>query len=76
LTTNRFDMVYSPTPIKLKGLNPTKNYRVTEINIFPGTSTTLNADLVYSGDYLMNVGVNPDMGLKRTSVVLEITEVK
>ena len=76
LTTNRFDMVYSPTPIKLKGLNPTKNYRVTEINLFPGTSTTLSADLVYSGDYLMNVGVNPDMGLKRTSVILEITEVK
>jgi alpha-galactosidase len=31
--------------------------------------------MVFSGDFLMTVGVNPDVTLKRTSVILEITEV-
>lgn len=76
LTTNRFDIIYNPTPIKLNGLDPNKKYSVKEINLFPGTSSSLKTDLVYSGDYLMNVGINPELSGSRTSVVLELTELK
>ncbi|MEY2869645.1 MAG: hypothetical protein RIR01_2142, partial [Bacteroidota bacterium] len=31
---------------------------------------------VYSGNFLMTVGINPNVTLKRTSVILEITQVK
>lgn len=76
VVTNRFEFSFSIAPIKLQGLNATKNYRLKELNLFPGTVSTLDETAVYSGEYLMNVGFNPDMNLKRTSVVLEINEVK
>ncbi|WP_109743600.1 alpha-galactosidase [Arcicella aurantiaca] len=76
LTTNRFDTGYNPMPIKLKGLSPTKKYSVKEINLFPGTTSTLKADLVYTGDYLMTIGINPELSGRRSSVILEFTEVK
>lgn len=76
LTSNRFDFVYNTSPIKLKGLNPVKKYKVQEINLFPGTTSTLNADLIYTGDYLMTIGINPDLGLKRMSVLLEVNAVE
>ena len=62
-------------PIQLNGLDPVKKYRVTEINLYPGISSTVKPG-VYSGDYLMSVGINPDVNLRRTSVVLEFIEVK
>ncbi len=44
--------------VRLKGLDATKNYRVKEINLMSGTRSTLESDgKVYSGDYLMNVGL-------------------
>lgn len=76
LTTNRFDTGYNPTPIKLKGLSPNKKYSVKEINLFPGTTSSLKADLVYTGDYLMNIGINPELSGRRSSVILELNEVK
>lgn len=76
LTTNRYDQVFSITPVKLKGLDPKKRYKVQEINIYPDTKSSLAKELVYSGDYLMNVGINPDITRRRTSVVLELTAVK
>jgi len=76
LTTNRFDTGYNPIPIKLKGLSPTKKYSVKEINLFPGTTSSLKSDLVYTGDYLMNIGINPELSGRRSSVILELTEVK
>lgn len=63
-------------PVKLSGLDPAKNYRVKEINLYPDTKSTLDADQVYSGDFLMKAGLNPLISLQRTSVVLEITEAK
>ncbi len=76
VVNNRYEMSLSISPIKLQGLDPAKKYRITEINLFPGTQSSLDAKAVYSGEYLMNVGFNPDMTLQRTSVVLEISEVK
>jgi alpha-galactosidase len=72
----RFMETATERPIKLNGLDPVKKYRIKEINLYPETSSPVNAEQAYSGDFLMNVGFNPDVNLRRTSVVLEITEVK
>jgi alpha-galactosidase len=63
-------------PVKLKGLQADKKYSVKEINLYPGTKSTLAGNDVYSGNYLMTIGFNPDVNLRRTSVILEINEVK
>jgi alpha-galactosidase len=60
----------------LNGLDPQKRYTVKEINLYPGTTSTILSDKVYSGDFLMKAGINPDVTLQRTSVVLEISEVR
>ncbi|WPP49220.1 alpha-galactosidase [Catalinimonas niigatensis] len=65
----------SHRPIRLKGLDADKQYRIEEINLYPGTQSTLNAEQSYSGDFLMNVGFNPDVRAGRNSVVLQIREV-
>ena len=77
LTSNRFFFnSLTVKPIKMKGLNPLKKYTVKEINLYSDMPTTLNTEGSYSGEYLMSVGFNPDVTDKRTSVVLEINEVK
>ncbi len=63
-------------PIRMKGLDPAKRYRIRELNLYPGTTSPFGADAVYSGDYLMHVGFNPMVNARRTSVVLELTEAK
>lgn len=63
-------------PVKLKGLNADKSYRVKEINLYPGTKSAIDVDKFYTGDFLMKVGINPIVNGQRTSVVLEIEEVK
>lgn len=75
LVNNRYQ-AGSTSPLKLKGLDPQKRYSIQEINLYPGTTSTLPANSVYSGDYLMQVGINPDVRARRTSVVLEVKEVK
>ncbi len=62
-------------PIPLAGLDPAKQYRVSEINLYPGTKSTLEDSKTYSGAFLMNVGLNPDVSARRTSVVLQLTQV-
>ncbi|MDD5151637.1 MAG: alpha-galactosidase, partial [Flavobacterium sp.] len=76
LVNNRFNITATERPVVLNGLDPKKKYTVKEINLFPGTYSTINSDKVYSGDFLMKAGINPNVSLKRTSVVLEINEVK
>ncbi len=61
-------------PVLLKGLNPDTRYRVREINMWPGANSSLGCnDRVYSGQYLMNVGLSLLNTRKLTSYVLEIT---
>lgn len=60
-------------PIKIKGLDPNKKYKVEEINLFPGTTSPMDSQRLYSGDFLMKVGFNPQVNAKRTSVVLKFT---
>jgi alpha-galactosidase len=76
LVSNRFEFNFTFEPIKLKGLNPNKKYKIRELNLYPETKTSLDEAAVFTGDFLMSVGYNPDINLKRTSVVLEIMEVK
>jgi alpha-galactosidase len=76
VVTNRFEFSYSTAPIKLEGLDPAKKYSVKELNVYPGTKTTLDENAVFSGEYLMNIGYNPDVSLRRMSVILEFNEVK
>ena len=76
VVTNRYEMSYSMAPIKLRGLDPAKKYKIRELNVYPGIPSTIDEKAVYSGEFLMNVGFNPDMNMKRTSVILEINEVK
>ncbi len=59
--------------MRLKGLDPQKKYQVEEINIYPGSKSSLNQGQVYSGDYLMKIGLNPDLNSNRPSVILKIS---
>jgi alpha-galactosidase len=76
LHNNRFMQTATERPIRLNGLDAEKKYRIKEINLYPAIGSTIRSDTVYSGDYLMTIGLNPDVNLKRTSVILEISEEK
>jgi alpha-galactosidase len=63
--------------VTLQGLDPQKKYRFKEINLFPGTkSNNPDNDKVFTGDYLMTVGLNltPGRITSLSSNVYEITE--
>lgn len=66
----------SKLPIRLKGLEVSKKYRVKEINLYPGIQSTLDSNKLYSGDFLMTVGYNPGINAARTSVILRIEEAR
>ena len=71
LVGNRYG-ASSTLPIKLKGLDTEKMYKITEINLYPDTKSSLQADKTYSGNFLMQIGFNPEVNATRTSVVLKI----
>lgn len=62
-------------PIKLKGLDPAKKYKIEEVNLYPNTKSPIESTAVYSGDFLMKVGFNPQTSQNRTSVVLRVNAV-
>ena len=61
------------SPVRLKGLDPDKNYRVEEINLMPKGRALNISGKTYSGDYLMKVGLPVLSTRAYTSHVLEIT---
>ncbi|MFS2188955.1 alpha-galactosidase [Mucilaginibacter sp. Mucisp84] len=72
LVNNRYGSG-SKVPVRLKGLDPNKKYRVKEINLYPGAGSVLGKeDLTFTGDFLMNVGINPGNSAYHTSVVLQL----
>lgn len=75
LVKNRYG-AGSERPIRLKGLDPQKRYQLKELNVYPGTASTIDADKIYSGEFLMTIGYNPDVKAARASVVLEIKAVE
>lgn len=76
MVNNRVAITATALPVQLAGLDPAKKYRVRELNLYPGTSSPLDENKVYSGDFLMKVGINPQVNSRRQSVVLEINEAK
>ncbi|MFN0257282.1 alpha-galactosidase [Pedobacter ureilyticus] len=75
LVNNRYDEG-SKFPIRMQGLNETKKYKLTEINLYPGTNSTIDSSKVYSGEFLMKIGFNPNVKADRTSVVIKVEEAK
>ncbi|HEK22348.1 MULTISPECIES: alpha-galactosidase [unclassified Mucilaginibacter] len=73
LVNNRFD-AGSKAPILLKGLDPARKYTVKEINLYPGAKSNLNFEAVYTGDFLMKIGINPNVDARRSSVVIQIEQ--
>jgi alpha-galactosidase len=73
LVSNRYS-AGSTQPIRLKGLAPEKIYRLREVNLYPGTLSSIAGEKSFTGEYLMTVGYNPDVRAGRNSVVLKITE--
>jgi alpha-galactosidase len=74
LVNNRYGE-NSKLPVLLKGLDPSRKYRITEINLYPGSKSTLDSNKEYTGDFLMKIGFNPDVNASRTSVVLQVTAI-
>ena len=69
---SRFREVF--TRVKLQGLDPQKNYKVEETNLFPGTKSHFpEQGKTFTGDYLMNEGITVSPGKALTSAVFEIT---
>ena len=62
------------SPVKLRGLEPDVKYLVREINVAPGSASSFSSEnKIYTGDYLMKVGLNVFSHEHYTSVVLELT---
>ena len=74
LVSNRYG-AGSELPVKLKGLDSSKYYRVEEVNLYNGAKSRIrvNKENRYSGAFLMQVGFNPVVSAGRSSVVLVLT---
>lgn len=68
-----YDPLYAP--VRLEGLDPKKSYSIEEINLMPGGKKSIEeSGNLYTGDYLMKVGLRVSTSGNESSVVLEITE--
>lgn len=76
LTNNGFGLTATQLPVRLKGLDAAKNYTVKEINLYPGAKSPVNNTNIYTGQFLMAIGINPYLNGRRTSVLLEFNEAK
>lgn len=62
-------------PVRLQGLKPEARYRAEEINLLPGKKSSLSCHgKVYSGDYLMKIGLPLFTGGHTVSHVVELTQ--
>lgn len=62
-------------PTKLQGLDANAKYRVKEVSLMPGRQSWLSCnDKVYTGDYLMNVGIKVLSSNDMVSHIIEITK--
>ena len=59
--------------MRLQGLDADKMYRVKEINLMPGANSSLSGNgEVFSGEFLMNVGLNLFTTQQLNSRVIEV----
>lgn len=64
-------------PVRLQGLIPEASYEVKEINLVPETKSVLESNgKIFSGEFLMKVGIPVFTGRQLASQVIEITKVK
>ncbi|WP_316831550.1 alpha-galactosidase [Pedobacter aquatilis] len=75
MVNNRYD-AGSKTPVKLKGLEPTAKYKITELNLYPGTKSPFKENEIYTGDFLMQIGFNPQVSGGRTSAIFNVELLK
>ncbi len=62
-------------PVKLQGLDAEVRYRVTEVSLMPGRQSWLPCDgKVYTGDYLMNVGIKILSSNDMVSHIIEVVK--
>jgi alpha-galactosidase len=64
------------TRVMLQGLDPNRKYRITEVNLVPGSkSQQPDNDKVFSGEYLMTIGLNlaPGRVTPLSSNIFELT---
>lgn len=62
-------------PVRLLGLEANQMYRVKEVNLMPESNSSLKGnDQVYSGEYLMNVGLEIFTTQQLNSRIIEITK--
>lgn len=62
-------------PLRLNGLKPKGRYKIEEINLLPGSKSHLSANgKIYSGDFLMKIGLPLFSSGHTVSHVIEITE--
>jgi len=65
------------SPVHLMGLDPNKNYKIEEINKMGLSWSQFMAEgKIFSGDYLMKIGLQLPNNSDLTSAVIEITEAK
>jgi alpha-galactosidase len=63
-------------PVKLQGLDPNRQYKVEEINLMPDEkSDFVSNGKIFSGDYLMKVGLDVFTTKHMNSRIIEIDEV-
>lgn len=63
------------TPVfKLKGLDPDARYRIKELNKLK-SNNFIGDGKVYSGEYLMKVGINPNIKRRGESIVLYLEKI-
>lgn len=63
-------------PLRLAGLDPDKKYELKEINMLPEVKSRLSCNgKIYSGEYLMKVGIPVFSSRHTVSHLIEITEV-
>jgi len=72
LTNWRYLAEPSLRPVKLQGLDAKRSYRLTELNLYDGQVSSVDSSKTYSGEFLMNVGFNPNVNSNRSSVVIKI----
>jgi alpha-galactosidase len=71
LVNNRYGE-NSKMPVRLKGLDASKKYKIMEINLYPGSKSSIDDKKEYTGDFLMKIGFNPNVNSSRTSVILKL----
>ncbi|WP_299288821.1 hypothetical protein [uncultured Mucilaginibacter sp.] len=62
--------------VLLNRLELDKKYIVKEVNLYREIKSPIQHNAVFTGNFLMKVGINPVVNAGRASVILEVDEVR